>query len=249
MKQMKKKKYVVCNADEGDSGTFADRMTMEGDPFSLIEGMTIAGLASGATMGYIYIRSEYPHAIETMEKAIVLANKENYLGESILGTKRNFQLEVRKAAGSYVCGEETAMLESLEGKRGIVRAKPPIPALNGLFGKPTVVNNVLTFTSVPLILAKGASYFKNYGIGRSTGTLPFQLAGNIKHGGIYEKAFGVTLRELVFDIGGGTKSGLPVKAIQVVVHLEATFPKRNGIFQLTTKSILNSVVLLVMVVL
>ena len=150
------KKYVVCNADEGDSGTFADRMTMEGDPFSLIEGMTIAGLASGATMGYIYIRSEYPHAIETMEKAIVLANKENYLGESILRTKRNFQLEVRKAAGSYVCGEETAMLESLEGKRGIVRAKPPIPALNGLFGKPTVVNNVLTFTSVPLILAKGS---------------------------------------------------------------------------------------------
>ncbi len=221
------KKYVVCNADEGDSGTFADRMTMEGDPFSLIEGMTIAGLASGATMGYIYIRSEYPHAINTMEKAIVLANNENYLGESILGTKKNFQLEVRKAAGSYVCGEETAMLESLEGRRGIVRAKPPIPALNGLFGKPTVVNNVLTFTSVPLILAKGASFFKNYGIGRSTGTLPFQLAGNIKHGGIYEKAFGITLRELVFDIGGGTKSGLPVKAIQVGGPLGSYIPEEK----------------------
>ncbi|MGI9025053.1 MAG: formate dehydrogenase beta subunit, partial [Burkholderiaceae bacterium] len=208
-------KYVVCNADEGDSGTFSDRMTMEGDPFMLIEGMTIAALAVGATKGYIYIRSEYPHAIATMNQAIAHATAAGYLGASVSGSGRAFDLEVRKGAGSYVCGEETAMLDSLEGKRGIVRAKPPLPAIAGLFGQPTVINNVITFASVPLIMARGAAFYRDYGVGRSQGTLPFQLAGNIKHGGLVEKAFGVTLRELLHDFGGGSQSGRPIKAVQV----------------------------------
>ena len=208
-------KYVVCNADEGDSGTFADRMVMEGDPFMLIEGMAIAGLATGATQGYVYIRSEYPHAVAVMTEAIALARAAGYLGSDVCGSGHTFELQVRKAAGAYVCGEETAMLESIEGKRGVVRAKPPLPALQGLFGQPTVINNVLTLAAVPLILAKGAEFYKGYGVGRSTGTLPFQLAGNIARGGLVEKAFGLSLRELVFDFGGGTRSGRPVKAIQV----------------------------------
>ncbi len=208
-------KYVVCNADEGDSGTYSDRMTMEGDPFMLIEGMTIAGIATGATEGYVYIRSEYPHAVATMTQAIVLAKAAGFLGNDVLGSGRAFRLHIRKAAGSYVCGEETAMLESLEGKRGIVRAKPPIPAISGLFGKPSVINNVITFASVPLILARGADFYRDYGVGRSRGTLPIQLAGNIKYGGLVEKAFGVTLRELLYDFGGGSASGRPIKAVQV----------------------------------
>ncbi len=208
-------KYIVCNADEGDSGTYSDRMTMEGDPFMLIEGMTIAGVCTGATEGYVYIRSEYPHAIAAMTQAITLAEAAGFLGDDVLGSGRAFKLHIRKAAGSYVCGEETAMLESLEGKRGIVRAKPPIPAISGLFGKPSVINNVITFASVPLILARGAEFYRNYGVGRSRGTLPIQLAGNIKCGGLVEKAFGVTLRELMFDYGGGTASGRPIKAVQV----------------------------------
>ena len=208
-------KYIVCNADEGDSGTFADRMVMEGDPFMLIEGMTIAGLATGATHGYIYIRSEYPHAVDVMREAIERARAAGYLGANVCGSGRAFDLQVRKAAGAYVCGEETAMLESIEGKRGVVRAKPPLPALQGLFGQPTVINNVLTLAAVPLILAQGAAFYKDYGVGRSAGTLPFQLAGNILRGGLVEKAFGLSLRELVFDFGGGTRSGRPVKAIQV----------------------------------
>ena len=208
-------KYIVCNADEGDSGTYSDRMTMEGDPFMLIEGMTIAGIATGATQGYVYIRSEYPHAIAAMAEAIVLAEAAGFLGDDVLGSGRGFQLFIRKAAGSYVCGEETAMLESLEGKRGIVRAKPPLPAVSGLFGKPSVINNVITFASVPLILARGASFYRDYGVGRSRGTLPIQLAGNIKYGGLVEKAFGVTLRELLYDYGGGSASGRPIKAVQV----------------------------------
>ena len=209
------RKYVVCNADEGDSGTFSDRMTMEGDPYMLIEGMLIAGLAVGATQGFVYIRSEYPHAVATMTEAIERAMQAGFLGENVCGSGRAFQLEVRKAAGAYVCGEETAMLESIEGKRGIVRAKPPLPALAGLFGQPTVINNVISLASVPLILARGAAFYRDYGTGRSRGTLPFQLAGNIRHGGLVEKAFGLTLRELVFGFGGGTRSGRPVKAIQV----------------------------------
>ncbi len=208
-------KYVCCNADEGDSGTYSDRMVMEGDPFMLIEGMAIAGIATGATQGYVYVRSEYPHAIAVLEKAIARARAAGWLGDDILGTGRSFDLAVRKAAGAYVCGEETAMLESLEGKRGIVRAKPPLPALQGLFGRPTLIHNVITLASVPLILAKGAEFYRDFGLGRSRGTLPIQLAGNVRHGGLVEKAFGVTLRELVEGFGGGTASGRPVKAIQV----------------------------------
>ena len=218
-------KYVVCNADEGDSGTFSDRMTMEGDPYMLIEGMVIAGLAVGATHGVVYIRSEYPHAIATMNEAIARAGAAGFLGHDICRSGRAFHLEVRKAAGAYVCGEETAMLESIEGKRGIVRAKPPLPAIEGLFGKPTVINNVISLASVPIILARGAAFYKNYGMGRSRGTLPFQLAGNIKQGGLVEKAFGLTLRELLFDFGGGSRSGRPIKAVQVGGPLGAYVPE------------------------
>ena len=218
-------KYVVCNADEGDSGTFSDRMTMEGDPYMLIEGMAIAGLAVGATQGYIYIRSEYPHAISSMNTAIALAESAGYLGGNVLGSGQAFYLHVRKAAGSYVCGEETAMLESIEGKRGVVRAKPPLPALEGLFGQPTVINNVITLASVPIIMAKGAAFYKDFGMGRSTGTLPFQIAGNILQGGLVERAFGLTLRELLFDFGGGSRSGKPIKAVQVGGPLGAYVPE------------------------
>jgi len=218
-------KYVVCNADEGDSGTFADRMLMEGDPFVLIEGMTIAALAVGATQGYIYVRSEYPHSIAVLNAAIITARSAGYLGANIRDSGNDFELEVRVGAGSYVCGEETAMLESLEGKRGIVRAKPPLPAIFGLFGKPTVINNVISLASVPIILAKGAAFYKDYGMGRSRGTLPFQLAGNIKRGGLIEKAFGVTLRELLYDFGGGSASGRTIKAVQVGGPLGAYLPE------------------------
>jgi len=218
-------KYVVCNADEGDSGTFSDRMTMEGDPYMLIEGMAIAGLAVGATQGYVYVRSEYPHSVAAMNEAVARAMAAGYLGRSVCGSGRAFYLHVRKGAGSYVCGEETAMLESLEGKRGIVRAKPPLPAIAGLFGQPSVINNVITFASVPLILARGSQFYRDYGMGRSTGTLPFQLAGNIKYGGLVEKAFGITLRELLYDFGGGTQSGRPVKAVQVGGPLGTYLPE------------------------
>ncbi|MDM0109803.1 NADH-ubiquinone oxidoreductase-F iron-sulfur binding region domain-containing protein [Variovorax sp. J22R24] len=218
-------KYVVCNADEGDSGTFSDRMTMEGDPFMLIEGMTIAGLAVGATRGYVYIRSEYPDAVATMTEAVRRATAAGYLGPDILGSGRAFHLDIRKAAGAYVCGEETAMLESLEGKRGIVRAKPPLPAIEGLFGQPTIINNVISFASVPVILSRGADKYRDHGMGRSRGTLPMQLAGNISHGGLVEMAFGVTLRELMFDFGGGSASGRPIKAVQVGGPLGAYVPE------------------------
>jgi formate dehydrogenase iron-sulfur subunit len=218
-------KYIVCNADEGDSGTFSDRMTMEGDPFMLIEGMTIAGIATGATKGYIYVRSEYPHSIATLNEAIDRAELAGFLGHDILGSGRSFSLVVRKGAGSYVCGEETALLESLEGKRGIVRAKPPLPAITGLFGKPTLINNVITLASVPIILARGAEFYKNFGVGRSRGSLPIQLAGNILRGGLVEKAFGVTLRELLYDFGGGSRSGRPIKAVQVGGPLGAYLPE------------------------
>ncbi|HZP92471.1 MAG TPA: NADH-quinone oxidoreductase subunit NuoF [Burkholderiales bacterium] len=217
-------KYVVCNADEGDSGTFSDRMLMEGDPFCLIEGMTIAGLAVGATHGYIYLRSEYPHAHAALEQAIAVARAAGYLGDDVLGSGKAFALEVRLGAGAYICGEETAMLESLEGKRGMVRFKPPLPAVQGLFGKPTVVNNVITLAAVPLILERGAEFYRDYGMGRSRGTLPFQLAGNVRRGGLVEKAFGLTLRELIEDFGGGTASGRPVHAVQVGGPLGAYLP-------------------------
>ncbi|KAF1038537.1 MAG: NADP-reducing hydrogenase subunit HndC [Herbaspirillum frisingense] len=220
-------KYVVCNADEGDSGTFSDRMVMEDDPFMLIEGMTIAAIAVGATEGYIYVRSEYPHAIATLGEAIAIATEKGYLGDNILGSGKAFRLEVRKGAGAYICGEETAMLESLEGKRGVVRAKPPLPALEGLFGKPTVINNLISLASVPIILARGAEFYKNYGVGRSAGTLPFQLAGNIKHGGLVEKAFGLTLRQLLEDFGGGSESGRPIRAVQMGGPLGAYLPQQQ----------------------
>ena len=218
------RKYIVCNADEGDSGTFADRMIMEGDPFVLIEGMAIAGIATGATKGYIYTRSEYPHAIAIMREAIEIARREGILGASVLGSRHAFDMEVRVGAGAYVCGEETSLLNSLEGKRGVVRAKPPLPALHGLFGRPTVVNNVLSLASVPVILDRGAAFYRDFGVGRSRGTMPIQLAGNIRHGGLYETAFGVTLGTLVEEIGGGTASGRPVRAVQVGGPLGAYFP-------------------------
>ncbi|MBY0383448.1 MAG: formate dehydrogenase, partial [Xanthobacteraceae bacterium] len=218
-------KYVVCNADEGDSGTFADRMIMEGDPYQLVEGMTIAGIAVGATRGYIYIRSEYPHAVVAMNAAIEGAKLAGYLGKGICKSKYDFDLEVRVGAGAYVCGEETSLLESLEGRRGLVRAKPPLPAHVGLFGKPTVINNVLSFVAIPYILDNGAQKYADYGMGRSRGTMPIQLAGNIKHGGLYEVAFGITLGELVEGIGGGTASGRPVRAVQVGGPLGAYFPR------------------------
>ena len=218
-------KYIVCNADEGDSGTFADRIIMEADPFVLIEGMTIAGLAVGATRGYIYVRSEYPHAIAMLGAAIVQAELAGYLGASVMGSDRPFHLEVRKGAGAYICGEETALLESLEGKRGIVRTKPPLPALAGLFGQPTVINNVLSLAAVPLILDRGAQFYQDFGMGRSRGTLPVQLAGNIARGGLIELAFGVTLRDILFDFGGGSASGRPIKAVQVGGPLGAYLPE------------------------
>ena len=218
-------KYIACNADEGDSGTFSDRMLMEGDPYTLIEGMTIAGMAVGATYGYIYVRSEYPHAIAALNSAIDNARAVGWLGHDIGGSGRHFDLEVRVGAGAYICGEETSMLESIEGKRGLVRAKPPLPAIKGLFGKPTVINNVMSLATVPIILAKGAAFYRDYGMGRSKGTLPFQLAGNLKQGGLVERAFGITLRELLFDFGGGSASGRPLKAVQVGGPLGAYLPE------------------------
>ena len=216
-------KYICCNADEGDSGTFADRMLIEGDPFTLIEGMTIAGIAVGATQGFIYLRSEYPYAIATLQKAIDIARDNDWLGSRVLGTTNSFDISIRVGAGSYVCGEETAMLESIEGKRGVVRAKPPLPAVEGLFGQPTVINNVLTLSTVPMILSEGAAVYKARGVGRSLGTQVFQLAGNIARGGIVEKAFGITLNELVNTYGGGTLSGRPLRAIQIGGPLGAYF--------------------------
>ena len=218
-------KYVTCNADEGDSGTFADRMLVEGDPLLLIEGMTIAGVAVGATHGYIYLRVEYPHALRTLNAAIAAAYDARYLGRDILGSGRQFELEVRLGAGAYICGEETSMLESLEGKRGEIRVRPPLPAIKGLFGMPTIVNNVISLASVPVILERGAAFYQNYGAGRSRGTLPIQLAGNIRHGGLIEKAFGVTLREILYDFGGGSASGRPLRAVQVGGPLGAYMPE------------------------
>jgi formate dehydrogenase iron-sulfur subunit len=218
-------KYIVCNADEGDSGTFADRMIMEGDPFVLVEGMTIAGFAVGATSGYIYLRSEYPHAFKTMKRAIAIAYEKGYLGQNVAGSGKRFDLDVRLGAGAYICGEETSLLESLEGKRGQIRPKPPLPAIEGLFGKPTVVNNVISLATVPIILDKGAPFYRDFGMGRSRGTLTIQLAGNIKYGGLVEKAFGLTLREAIYDFGGGTATGRPFRATQVGGPLGAYFPE------------------------
>jgi formate dehydrogenase iron-sulfur subunit len=214
---MGQRKFIVCNADEGDSGTYADRMMLEGDPFCLIEGMAIAAFAVGARKGYVYTRSEYPHAIATFDAALNVARAAGWLGA-------NFDIEQRVGAGAYVCGEETSMLESLEGRRGQVRAKPPLPAHKGLFGQPTVINNVITLSSVPVILRDGAEAYQTIGYGRSRGTMPIQLAGNVRYGGLFEAGFGLTLSEIVYDIGGGTLSGRPVRAVQVGGPLGAYFP-------------------------
>jgi formate dehydrogenase iron-sulfur subunit len=217
-------KYVTCNADEGDSGTFSDRMLMEGDPFALIEGMTIAGVAVGATRGYIYLRVEYPHAHRALNDAIKIAHAAGYLGEDVLGSGKRFDLEVRLGAGAYICGEETSMLESLEGRRGEVRVRPPVPAIKGLFGMPTIVNNVISLASVPIILDRGADYYRDFGSGKSRGTLPIQLAGNLKRTGLVERAFGLSLRELLYDYAGGSASGRPIRAVQIGGPLGAYVP-------------------------
>lgn len=217
-------KYIVCNADEGDSGTFADRMVMEGDPFTLIEGMAIAGIGVGATKGYVYLRSEYPDAIEVMTRAVEIARSAGVLGADVLGSGKAFDMEIRKGAGAYVCGEETALLNSLEGKRGTVRAKPPLPALEGFLGRPTIVNNVISLATVPVIFEKGAKAYADFGLGRSRGTVTLQIAGNVARDGLFETAFGITLGEVVNDLGGGTRSGRPVKAVQVGGPLGAYMP-------------------------
>ncbi|HEY7377858.1 MAG TPA: NADH-quinone oxidoreductase subunit NuoF [Steroidobacteraceae bacterium] len=222
--QKTSRKYVTCNADEGDSGTFSDRMLMEGDPLTLIEGMIIAGIAVGASQGYIYLRVEYPHAYRTLNEAIANAYQAGYLGDDVLGSGKRFDLEVRLGAGAYICGEETSMLESLEGKRGEIRVRPPLPAIKGLFGQPTIVNNVISLASVPVILHRGAAFYRDFGVGKSRGTLPIQLAGNVKRGGLIERAFGITLRELLYDYGQGTASGRPIRAIQVGGPLGAYIP-------------------------
>lgn len=216
-------RYIVCNADEGDSGTFADRMIIEGDPFSLIEGMIIAGHAVGATRGYVYLRSEYPDAITVLDSAIKIARSAGVLGASVLGSGPAFDIEIRVGAGAYICGEETSLLNSLEGKRGVVRAKPPLPAIEGFMGRPTVVNNVLSLATIPVIFEKGAANYAGFGLGRSKGTMPIQIAGNVARGGLFETAFGMRLGDLVDDIAGGTASGRPVKAVQVGGPLGAYF--------------------------
>lgn len=218
-------KYIVCNADEGASGTFADRMIMEGDPFTLIEGMIIAALAVEATKGYVYLRSEYPDAIDIMNKAVVLARNAGLLGVDVLGSGRSFEMEIRVGAGAYVCGEETSLLNSLEGKRGVVRTKPPLPALEGFLGKPTVVNNVISLATVPVVMEKGAQHYADFGLGRSKGTIPIQIAGNVKFGGLYETAFGMPLGDLIDTVAGGSLTGGPVKAVQVGGPLGAYMPR------------------------
>ncbi|NEX47648.1 formate dehydrogenase beta subunit [Pseudotabrizicola algicola] len=217
-------KYIVCNADEGDSGTFADRMIMEGDPFTVIEGMVIAGLGVGATRGFVFLRSEYPDAIKVMNAAVQIARGAGLLGADVLGSGRAFDLEVRVGAGAYVCGEETSLLNALEGKRGVVRAKPPLPALEGFMGRPTVVNNVISLATVPVIFEKGATHYANFGLGRSRGTVTLQIAGNVARGGLFETAFGMRLGELVNEVAGGTATGRPVKAVQVGGPLGAYMP-------------------------
>ncbi len=224
LEQTAPQKYIACNADEGDSGTFADRMLMEGDPLSLIEGMTIAALAVGATRGSIYLRVEYPHAHRTLAEAIDAARAAGFLGPNVAGSGKTFDLEVRLGAGAYICGEETSMLESLEGRRGEVRVRPPLPAIKGLFGMPTVVNNVVSLATVPVILARGAAFYRDFGVGQSRGTLPVQLAGNIRRGGLVELAFGLTVRELLTDFGGGSATGRPLRAVQVGGPLGAYLP-------------------------
>ena len=208
-------KYVACNADEGDGGTFSDRLIMECDPYSLIEGMTIAAYSVGASHGYIYLRSEYPLAKYFLTEAIKILKSHNLLGKNILGTNFSFDIELRIGAGSYVCGEETAMMESIEGKRGLVRSKPPLPAIKGLFNQPTLINNVITLASMSVILFHGKEIFSQFGSGKSVGTMPYQLCGNIKQGGLIEVPFGITLNEMIYDFGAGTFNEKPIHAVQI----------------------------------
>lgn len=208
-------KYIVCNADEGDSGTFSDRLLMEADPFKLIIGMIIAGYATGSTEGYIYLRSEYPVALNFLQQAIDIAYRENLLGKNIRDSNINFDLDIFVGAGAYICGEETSLLESLEGKRGEIRAKPPLPAIAGLLGKPTLVHNVISLASVTGIFQIGADEYGALGVGRSTGTMPFQISGNVRQGGLIELPFGPTIRTLVEDYGQGTLSGRPLRTVQI----------------------------------
>ncbi len=221
------RKYIVCNADEGDSGTFADRMIMEGDPFTLIEGMAIAGLGTGATKGFVYLRSEYPDAIKVMNTAVKIARQKGVLGDDVMGSGHAFDMEIRVGAGAYVCGEETSLLNSLEGKRGVVRAKPPLPALEGFLGRPTVVNNVISLATVPVIFEKGAQHYADFGLGRSRGTVALQIAGNVARGGLFETAFGMSLGEVIDDIAGGSASGRPVKAVPVGGPRGAYLPREK----------------------
>ena len=213
--QESKTKYVACNADEGDGGTFSDRLIMECDPYSLIEGMTIAAYSVGANHGYIYLRSEYPLAKYFLTGAIKILKSHNLLGKNILGKNFTFEIELRIGAGSYVCGEETAMMESIEGRRGLVRSKPPLPAIKGLFHQPTLINNVITLASMSVILLHGNEIFSQFGSGKSVGTMPYQLCGNIKQGGLIEVPFGITLNEMIYDFGAGTFNEKPVHAVQI----------------------------------
>ena len=208
-------KYIVCNADEGDSGTFSDRMLMEGDPFKLIEGMIISGYATGATQGFIYLRSEYPVAKEYLDQAIDAAYAEGLLGKSVLNSEFSFDIDMLIGAGAYICGEETSLLESLEGKRGQIKVKPPVPAIAGLFEKPTLVHNVISLASVPGIFEISPEEYAQLGVGKSTGTMPFQLSGNIKQGGLIELPFGPTVNELIYNYGNGTLSDRPVRTVQI----------------------------------
>ena len=208
-------KYIVCNADEGDSGTFSDRMLMEGDPFKLIVGMIISGYATGATQGFIYLRSEYPVAKEYLDKALELAYSEGLLGKNVLNSDFSFDIDMLIGAGAYICGEETSLLESLEGKRGQIKVKPPVPAIAGLFEKPTLVHNVISLASVPGIFEIGPKAYAQLGVGKSTGTMPFQLSGNVKQGGLIELPFGPTVNELIYNYGNGALSGRPIRTVQI----------------------------------
>ncbi len=208
-------KYIICNADEGDPGAFMDRSVLESDPHSVLEGMLIASYAIGASEGYIYVRAEYPLAIRRLEIALAQARERGFIGETILGYSFNFNIRIRQGAGAFVCGEETALIMSIEGRRGMPRFRPPFPAQAGLWGKPTNINNVETFANVSWIILHGADAYNKYGTEKSKGTKVFALAGKVARGGLVEVPMGITLKEIIFDIGGGTSSGLEFKAIQI----------------------------------
>ncbi len=209
-----KQKYVICNADEGDPGAFMDRSVLESDPFRVLEGMAIAAFAVHATEGYIYCRAEYPLAVARLRSAIRAAQRAGFLGSNIADTSFTFDVQIRLGAGAFVCGEETALIQSVEGKRGTPRPRPPYPAVSGLFGCPTLINNVESFASVPTILRKGADWYSSIGVGKSKGTKVFALAGRIVNTGLVEVPMGMTLREIIYDIGGGIPDGRPFKAVQ-----------------------------------